>query len=95
MIIVSSRVNGRTCNGLQGKHLAVHTAPDGRSGLRLGGHEPARSRHRDQGHQKQEAEKEEEGAQAPSRGTEKESAFVEHHEGTPLLLSVFLCFLTT
>ena len=51
----------------------------------LGRHEPARSGHRDQGHQKQEAQETEARAQAPSRGTETEGARVEHNEGTPLL----------
>ena len=66
IILVELTVAPVSCNGAQGKHLASESTPDGRSGLRLGGHEPARSLHRRRGHQKQEAEKEEEGAQASS-----------------------------
>ena len=66
-------------------HSTSDVGDEHRHQLGLGGHEPARSGHRLQGRQKQEAGQEEARAQAPPRGTEKESARVEHHEGTPLL----------
>ena len=66
-------------------HSTSDVGDEHRHQLGLGGHEPARSGHRDQGDQKQEPEEAEARAQAPSRGTEKESARVEHNEGTSLL----------
>ena len=66
-------------------HSTSDVGDEHRHQLGFGGHEPARSGHRVQGDQKQEAHPEEAGAQAPSRGTEKEGARVEHHEGAPLL----------
>ena len=65
--------------------LQKNVGDEHRHQLGLGRHEPARSGHRDQGGQKQETQEAEARAQASARGTEKESARVEHNEGTPLL----------
>ena len=65
--------------------LQKNVGDEHRHQLGLGGHGPARSSHRDQGDQKQEAQEAEARAQASARGTEKESARVEHNEGTPML----------
>ena len=84
-IVIIGLTAALTAAPLYYHHSTSDVGDEHRHQLGLGGHEPARSGHRDQGDQKQEPEEAEARAQAPSRGTEKEGARVEHNEGTPLL----------
>jgi len=93
LVVISKKRGGIVIIGLTAAltaaplyhHSTSDVGDEHRHQLGLGGYEPARSGHRDQGDQKQEPEEAEARAQAPSRGTEKESTRVEHNEGTSLL----------